>query len=473
MFRSLVDNNAAEILAERLYERHSHLPLVDYHCHLPAGRISQNTPFRDIAELWLETDHYKWRAMRIAGESEELCSGGAAPQAKFAAWARTLSKMAGSPMQAWCRLELKRTFNIVEPLTPESADRIWIQANELLADNAYRPRELLASAGYELLCTTDDPADSLDAHRDLAALEGLSYRVLPTFRPDEALYLGSRQRFIDWLTRLEAAADVTVESLPSFLQALRARFQAFHTLGCRVSDHGLEHCYAQPCTDAEAKVIFEGLCHQKTAPDVETLHRWRSWFMRQLAEWNAEYGWTMLLHLGANRNNNSLILSNYGSDGGCDSIGDFPQGKNLVAFLDQLNSVGTLPKTILFNMNPRDTLMFSTIAGSFFAEGIRGKVQHGPPWWFLDQDYGIAEHFKAQSSVGVLETFVGMVTDSRSFLSSTRHDYFRQVVIGQLVNGVARGSIDQDQVDLDALCRAIFYTNAQSYFDWPESHGKA
>jgi glucuronate isomerase len=408
--------------------------------------------------------------MRIAGENERFCSGAATPKEKFDAWARTLVQMPASPMQAWCRLELKRTFDIDIPLSPASADRIWEETSEMLARKSYRPREMLTQAGFEILCTTDDPADLLEGHHQLAQEIAPAFRIFPTFRPDAALGLHPHSDFAGWLTRLETASGIAITTVSTFLEALRRRYEMFHALGCRISDHGLEHCHATPCTDAEASRIFHSLRSTCSGPGANDLEMWRSWFMRQIAEWNAECGWTMLLHLGTRRNNNSRVYSTYGLDAGCDSIGDFPQGQRLVAFLDQLDVVRRLPRTILFNSNPRDTLMFATIAGSFFEEGVRGKVQHGPPWWFLDQAFGIQEHLNAQCAVGVLGTFVGMVTDSRSFLSFVRHGYFRRIVTLWLAEEVAAGRLDPNQTDEDTLCRSIFYNNARSFFDWQIIH---
>lgn len=456
-----------------LYERHGSLPIIDYHGHLSPARLAENVHFMDLSELWIEGDHYKWRAMRIAGEREAVCTGAASPKERFDAWARTITRMASSPMQAWCQIELKRTFGIAAPLTPASAERIWEEANAMLATEDFRPRELLARAGVEVLCTTDDPADQLEAHRQLAKDEGASFRVFPTFRPDPALCLHSRRHFHDWVSRLEACSGIAIESLPTFMTALWSRYESFHELGCRVSDHGLDRCYATPCSDAEAATIFSRLLSNSSDIGADDLERWRSWFMRQIAEWDCEFGWTMMLHLGAYRNINTRIFSSYGLDAGCDSIGDFPQGEALIAFLDQLEASGSLPKTILFNSNPRDTLMFSTIAGSFFGEGIRGKVQHGPPWWFLDQAYGIGEHLNAQCAVGVLGTFVGMASDSRSVLSTARHEYFRKAVTLRLAEDLESGLFNPDQVDIDELCRDLFYANARSFFGWKKAHGNS
>lgn len=467
-----IPTSQAETAAD-LYRRHAKWPIIDYHSHLPAEKLADNTPFRDLAELWIDGDHYKWRAMRIAGEAENVCSGSAPGQEKFRAWARTLVQMPASPLQAWSRMELLEIFGIQEALTPASADRIWHETLRLLRTEAFRPRELIAAAGVEILCTTNDPAESLEAHLRLAEERHLPFRVFPTFRPDAALCLHTPDHFRRWLSKLETSSGLAIDSLPAFLEALRSRFEFFDRLGCRLSDHGLDHCYAETCLDAEAGAIFRRMCAPGSSPPADDLEKWRSWLMRQVAEWNAEFGWTMMLHLGARRNNNTRLFSSYGADAGCDAIGDFPQGRRLVRFLDQLDAAGRLPKTILFNSNPSDGFMFATIAGSFFEKGIQGKVQHGPPWWFLDQSYGIEKHLDMQCAVGVLKTFTGMVTDSRSFLSFVRHGYFRKIVTTRLAKEMASGALDPEQTDIDELCKAIFYTNARSFFNWQENHEQA
>jgi glucuronate isomerase len=437
-------------------------PIFDFHGHLSPERLASNAHFRDPTDLWIAGDHYKWRAMRVAGEPEAVLTGRASPRAAFDCFARTLPKAAGGPLQRWSRLELARYFAIDEPLTATSADRIWECMSAALASTAFTPRALLARANVEVVCTTDDPTDDLRAHRTIAESDAL-FRVLPTFRPDGALHLGSTEAFVAWCARLDAMTHAGVQTFSAFVRSLRERFDAFASLGCVLSDHGVERVEAVTCSDAEAERIYERL--RSGRADAEDLAAWRGRLMRDFAEWNAERGWTMLLHLGARRNVNRAVGGRLGLDAGCDVIGDFDQGASLCAFLDDLDASGTLPRTVLFNSNPRDTLLFATIAGSFFQEGGT-KVHVGPPWWFLDQQAGIVEWLEALAAVGVLGTAIGMVTDSRSFLSMTRHELFRTVVRGRLESWALEGRLDRRQVDVDALCHDLFLGNAARHFGW-------
>jgi glucuronate isomerase len=452
--------------AAEIFRRHERLPIIDYHSHLSPRRLAGNEPYRDLAELWLDGDHYKWRAMRFAGIAERLCSGEGGPRERFDAWAGTLPLAAGSPLMAWGRLELWRTFGIEEPLTPDSADRIWQLTGDRLRQGELRPRALLEKAGVELLCTTDDPADDLAAHRSLASDSTFPISVLPTFRPDAMLALAGSAPFRSWVERLGAAASVAPGTLSGFVEALKCRHDAFHEIGCRLSDHGIERCYAAPCSDAEAARIFGRLMGGAGETAADELERWRSWSLRLVARWDAERRWTMLLHLGARRDVSSRMHRLIGTDAGCDCIGDFDQGATLAALLDELDAAGALPNTVLFNSNPRDTWVFATIAGSFSGEAGRGRVRHGPPWWFLDQPAGISDYLDALFSVASPAAFVGMVSDSRSPLSTARHELFRRLVCSRLARDIERGIAPDDDGVIDVVCCAMFYHNARSFFGW-------
>jgi glucuronate isomerase len=452
--------------AAEIYRRHRHLPIVDYHTHLSPQRLAGDEPFRDLAEVWLDGDHYKWRAMRLAGVPERLCSGDANPYERFEAWARTLPHLAGTPMMAWCRLELARAFGIEEPLTLESAGRIWGQANERLREPGLRPRALLARDSVELLCTTDDPADDLAAHRSLASDPAARPRVLPTFRPDALLAPGGSAAFRAWAERLGAAADVATGTLTGLVAALHRRHDAFHDAGCRLSDHGIERCWAAPCGDAAAALLYDRLMSGAGELAADALEAWRSWAMRLVARRDAERGWAMMLHLGARRDVSSRMHRQLGPDAGCDSVGDLAQVPALTAFLDGLDESGALPDTIIFNSSPRDTLAFATVAGCFPGDGGRGRVRHGPPWWFLDQPAGIEAYLDALFAVAGAGAFVGMVSDSRSALSTARHDLFRRLVCTRLANDMERGLAPDDDAAIDAICRSMFYDSARSFFGW-------
>jgi glucuronate isomerase len=450
--------------AKDLYRRCADLPIVDYHSHLPADRLAANTRFANLTELWIATDHYKWRAMRLNGVPERLCSGDGGDYEKFAAWAATLPLLMRNPLQDWSAMELDRYFGVREELNPDSAAAIWARVNEQLQGEGFRPRDFLTRRRVEVLCTTDDPADSLEHHQALRDDPGFAPRILPTFRPDRALAIDAPAAFGAWLERLGASADLDVSGYQGLLDALRRRHDAFGQMGCRLSDHGLVHCHAAPCTEAEAARIFARSRAGQAVPMAEA-EAWRSHLMREFARWDAEKGWTMLLHLGALRNNNSRLAAT-GADVGCDCIGDFSHAQSLNAFLDSLDSEGRLPRTILFNSNPRDNLLFATVAGNFFSDGVVGKVQFGPAWWFLDTRQGIREQFEAMSLVGVAHNFIGMVTDSRSFLSFTRHDYFRRVIADLYGSEMERGLLPDDRERMAATLRAQFYDTARKGFGW-------
>jgi glucuronate isomerase len=452
-------------VARELYQRCASLPIIDYHSHLSAERLAANTRFSNLTDLWISSDHYKWRAMRLNGVPERFCSGDAGDFEKFSAWAATLPLLLRNPLQDWSALELHRFFGIDEELSPATASSIWGRVNEQLQGSGFLPRDFLDRMRVEILCTTDDPADSLESHRQLREDPTFAPKVLPTFRPDRALGGEAPEAFLSWLARLEEASDVSVTGYPDFIAALRRRHDAFEGMGCRVSDHGLVHCHSAACSEAEAARIFSRM-RQGSQVSPSEAECWRAHLMREFARWDAEKGWTMLLHLGAQRNNNSRLAATMGADVGCDCIGDFDHARTLNAFLDSLDSEGRLPNTILFNSNPRDNLLFATVAGNFFTDGVVGKVQYGPAWWFLDTRRGIEEQYEAMSQVGVAHNFIGMVTDSRSFLSFTRHDYFRRIVAGIYGSEVGRRLLPPDLDRLEATLKAQFYENALTRFGW-------
>lgn len=450
--------------AAELYRTTRGLAIVDYHSHLPVETIATNQPFANLADIWIRGDHYKWRAMRLNGVAERYCSGDASDWEKFQAWAATLPMTLRNPLYHWSGLELKQYFGIDTLLTPETARQIWEQANALLATHAYRPRELLQKMNIEILCTTDDPADSLEHHQRIKS-DGFGVAVLPTYRPDMALTIADRPRFADWLRRLSKTAGNPIVTFDDFLSTLRSRHDTFAAAGCRMSDHGLEYCPTEPCEEDDMRRIFTDFLRNASPIEPVDIERWHAYLMREFARWNHEKGWTMLLHLGAARNNNQHIYHTIGRDAGCDSIGDFDQGRRLNRFLSNLDAEGHLPKTVLFNSNPRDNLLFATIVGNFFEDGVPGKVQFGPAWWFLDTEQGMRDQLNALSQVCLFSRFIGMVTDSRSFLSFTRHDYFRRLVCNMLGDEVVRGVIPGDPASLQTVLEGVFYRNARQYFE--------
>lgn len=452
-------------LACDLYERIQALPIIDYHSHLPVEVLASNQPFANLTDLWIRGDHYKWRAMRLNGVPETMCSGQANDFDKFMAWATTAPMTMRNPLFHWSRLELSRYFGIDCELTPASAQSIWEEANALLQTPDFTPRALLKRSRVQVLCTTDDPADSLVYHEVLRDDVSFQTEVYPTFRPDAACVLQGPEAFLGWLKRLSAVVDQSIADLTGFLDALKLRHAVFHAMGCRVSDHGLESIDAVDCSEHQAALLFNRLLCGAML-NHEELTQWRSFMMQQFAQWNRASGWVMMLHLGALRNNNAKIYARVGLDTGCDSIGDFSHAQGLNRFLNILDQADRLPKVILFNSNPRDNMAFATIAGNFFENGVVGKVQYGPAWWFLDTAQGILDQFNAMSAVGLAQHFIGMVTDSRSFLSFSRHEYFRRLLCNLYAEDARAGVLPMDAGRLAEALEGICCTNARTYFNW-------
>lgn len=453
--------------ARRLYHEFAEpQPIIDYHCHLSPKDIAENRQFKNLFEIWLEGDHYKWRAMRSNGVSERFCTGDATPREKFEAWAKTVPHTLRNPLYHWTHLELARYFGITELLDESSAARIWDQANEKLASPEYSTQGILKKFRVIVVGTTDDPADDLKYHRAIAK-SGIGVRVAPTFRPDKALTVHQPDGFNACVARLAEAAGVEINSFGSFLEALRKRHDDFHATGGRLSDHGLERCFADFCSEDEAAAIFDRARSGRAATSEEQ-EKYASFLMVFFGKLNAEKGWTMQLHLGALRNNNTRLLRALGPDTGFDSIGDFPQARALSAFLDKLDTENTLPKTILYNLNPADNYAFATMIGNFQDGTVPGKMQFGSGWWFLDQKEAMEWQMNALSNLGLLSRFVGMVTDSRSFMSFPRHEYFRRVLCNLIGRDVENGELPDDDALLGPLVRGICHENAQQFFGFAE-----
>ena len=448
-----------------LYHRYAKdEPIYDYHCHLPPDLIAKNHLFADLTELWLGGDHYKWRALRTNGVKEEFVTGGASPREKFQAWAETVPHTLRNPLYHWSALELKRYFDIDDLLTGASAEKIWKRANAKLAK--LRVHDLINRSNVAVVCTTDDPADSLAHHEAIRANPGkLKARVYPAFRPDKALGVTNPTAFNAWIDRLATAASWMngIKSLDDLLGALKKRHDDFHALGARVSDHGLESALAEPCTHSQAKMVFDAVRRGRAAT-AEEAARYGSYLMLEFGRWDAARGWTKQLHLGALRNNNNRLLSKLGPDTGFDSIGDFPQAVALSRYLNALDSTDQLPRTIVYNNNPNDNYVLGTMIGNFQDGSIPGKVQFGSGWWFLDQKEGMEWQINALSNLGLLSRFVGMITDSRSFVSYPRHEYFRRTLCNLLGADMARGEIPSDFKLVGGMVRNICFANAREYF---------
>ncbi len=436
--------------------------ILDYHCHLSPDDIAEDRRFGDLFEIWLEGDHYKWRAMRANGIAERFCTGDGAPYEKFAAWAETVPHCLRNPLYHWTQLELKRYFGIDELLDESTAASTWKRAHTLLAKSELSARGILAKFHVRALCTTDDPTSDLHAHMKIAASK-LPTRVYPTFRPDRALGVDQPERFNSWVGKLESAADVEIDTFANFLDALRKRHAAFHAMGCRLSDHGLSHCYAECCSEETAANIFKGARAGHVATSTEHA-RFSSFLMLFFGRLDAEKGWTKQLHLGARRSVNSRALATLGPDTGFDVIGDWPQAEALCAYLDHLERDNALPKLIVYNVNPADNYAIATALGSFQSGATPGKTQWGSAWWFLDQKEGMEWQLNALSNVGLLSRFVGMLTDSRSFMSYPRHEYFRRILCNLLGREMENGELPNDEKLIGGMVRDICFANALRHF---------
>jgi glucuronate isomerase len=450
--------------ARRLYHQFAAAqPIFDYHCHLSPRDIAENRRFANLHEIWLEGDHYKWRAMRANGVPEKYITGDATPYEKFLAWARTVPYTLRNPLYHWTHLELQRYFGIAELLDEKSAPAIWERANATLAGEL-TAQGILQKFRVEVVCTTDDPTDDLRHHQAMAK-SNLATRVFPCFRPDKALAVGE-DAFVAWVEQLSRIANVDIRNLSALLQALQRRHDYFHSLGCRLSDHGLNHCYATPCSEQIAAEIFSKAREGRVISEAEHI-QFASFMMLFFGRLDAEKGWTKQLHLGALRNVNTPARRKLGPDTGYDTVGDFPQARALAAYLDLLAQENSLPQMIVYNVNPSDTFQFATLIGCFQEGDKPGKIQYGSAWWFLDQKQGITAQIDALSNVGLLSRFIGMVTDSRSFMSYPRHEYFRRVLCDIVGRDVLRGELPNDDALLGRLIQDVCYRNAKEYLRLP------
>ena len=436
-------------------------PILDYHCHLPPQDVARNRQFRNLFEIWLEGDHYKWRAMRANGVPESLCTGDAPVYEKYLAWARTVPATLRNPLYHWTHLELKRYFGIDELLNAESAPRIWEQANAALATPDLTAHGILAKFQVKAVCTTDDPTDDLAAHQAIAA-SGLETRVFPTFRPDKAMNVHAPDLFNPWVERLAAVSNTEIQHLPDFVDAIRKRHDFFHSLGGRLSDHGLNHAFGDFPTEHEASRIF-GRARGGHAATHQEHCQFAAYMMLIFGRLDAEKGWTKQLHLGARRNNNTRRFKEMGPDTGWDSIGDWAQTDALGAYLDRLDQENALPKTVLYNLNPADNYALATMIGNFQDGVTAGKVQFGSGWWFLDQKEAMQWQMNALSNCGLISQFLGMLTDSRSFMSYPRHEYFRRVLCDLFGKDVENGELPDDDGLVGPMIRNICYGNVHRF----------
>lgn len=448
--------------ARRLYHEFAEdQPILDYHTHLPPAEMAANSKFGDLAKVWLGGDHYKWRAMRANGVAEKFCTGDAEPYEKFMAWARTVPQTLRNPLYHWTHMELKRYFGIDELLNEKTAPKIWEQANTKLATDELTPKGIFQKFKVRAVCTTDDPCEDLAAHQQIAKSD-LGTKVYPTFRPDRVLEVDLTEQFNGWIDKLSAASKVSISKFADLLAALKQRHDFFHEVGCRLSDHGINECYADFCDEKTAATIFDKARSRKqVSPDEQ--RQFATHLMVYVGHLNAEKKWTMQLHLGALRNSNSRLMKQLGRDVGGDSIGDALQARTLSAFLDRLEQDNALPKTIIYNLNPADNHVIATMIGNFQNGEVAGKIQMGSGWWFLDQWEGMQWQMNALSNQGLLSRFVGMLTDSRSFLSYPRHEYFRRCLCDLIGTDVENGAIPDDDSLVGPMISNICYNNAKEY----------
>jgi len=452
-------------VAERLYHDFAKsMPIIDYHNHLPPNEVAENKNFENITSVWLNGDHYKWRAMRANGVNEEFITGNKTDREKFGAWAATVPYTLRNPLYHWTHLELQRYFGITEPLNKDTANRIYDQSSEMLQSKDYTVRCLLEKMNVRVICTTDDPIDNLQYHQQIEN-DDWKVKVFPAFRPDKAMNVDSAGVFNSYLAGLEKAADVSISSFADFLSAVKKRHEYFIANHCCVSDHGLEEIYADDYTENEIQAIFSKI-RSGNELSLEENRKFKSAMLVYFAEWDYEAGFVQQYHLGALRNNNSRMLQKLGPDTGWDSIGDFAQGRSLAKFLNTLDKRNKLAKTIIYNLNPADNELFATMVGNFNDGSAAGKIQWGSSWWFLDQKDGMTKQINALSNMGLLSRFVGMLTDSRSFLSFPRHEYFRRLLCNLFGEEIEKGELPNDIDWIGKLIQDICYNNARSYFNW-------
>ncbi len=451
--------------AKKLYHDYAkNLPIIDYHCHLSPKDIATNRNFKNLSEVWLAGDHYKWRAMRTLGVDEKYITGDSTPEEKFSKWAETVPYTLRNPLFHWTHLELKRYFDVDSLLTPDSADEIYQEATSLLQEPSYSVQGLLKKMNVETVCSTDDPVDGLGYHIQ-AKEEGVKPNLYPAFRPDKVYAVEDPKSYFAYIDQLAEVSGVEIEKYNDLLEALQQRIDFFHEHGGRLSDHGLEQMYFFEKGTFDINGLFQKLKAQETLSQ-EEINYFKFETLAHLSKMYHAKGWTQQFHLGALRNTNERMLGELGPDTGFDSIGDFSQSVALARFLNHLDSTDQLAKTILYNLNPRDNEVMGTMIGNFNDGSIKGKIQFGSAWWFLDQKDGMEKQINALSNLGLLSCFVGMLTDSRSFLSFPRHEYFRRILCNLIGKDVTNGELPADEEWLGKIVSDICYYNAKEYFQF-------
>ncbi|NEW01568.1 glucuronate isomerase [Bacillus megaterium] len=452
--------------AAHLYNTYAKdMPIIDYHCHLNPQEIYENKQFETLTNVWLDGDHYKWRLMRANGIEEEKITGSASDYEKFLAWAKTVPMTIGNPLYHWTHLELKRFFDIDEILNEHTAPFIWEKANEKLRSGEFGARDLITRSNVKVICTTDDPTDSLEYHMKLRDVQEFETQVLPSFRPDKGLEI-NQEGFKNWIAKLQDCSHHSIHTYDDLLKALESRARFFHSMGGRLSDHALNKMvYTKTSKEEVSEIFLKALKGEGVSTEEES--KYKSYTLIFLGKLYNELGWAMQFHLHALRNNNTKMFHQLGPDTGYDSMYDGQVAEPLVQLLDQMDVQNSLPKTILYSLNPKDNYVLASIIGSFQGDGIPGKLQLGTAWWFNDQREGMLEQMKALSNIGLFSRFIGMLTDSRSFLSYTRHEYFRRLVCSLIGTWVEEGEMPNDQQLLEQIVKGICYENAKDYFSFP------
>lgn len=441
------------------------MPIIDYHCHINPKEIYENKKFKNITEVWLYGDHYKWRAMRSNGIDEKYITGDGSDYDKFVAWCKTLPMAIGNPLYHWAHLELQRFFGIYDVINEDTAPLIWEKANKLITGEGFKVRDLIKKSNVEAIGTTDDPTDTLEYHIKLKEDKDFDVKVLPTFRPDNAMEINAAG-FISWVKKLEDASGIKINNYDEFLKALESRVEFFHSVGCRISDHGMNNTvlFAEASKEEAMDIFKKGMEGQFVSLEEEK--KYKTYTFRFLAKHYYKLGWTVQLHIAALRNNNTKMKEKLGVDAGFDSINDESIAYPLSRLLDSLEKENSLPKTILYTLNPKDNYVLGTMLGNFQGDGIPGKIQFGSAWWFNDNKDGMIEQMKALANLGLLGRFVGMLTDSRSFLSYTRHEYFRRILCNLIGEWVEDGEVPNDDKLLKEIVQGICRNNAEKYFNF-------
>ncbi|AGX42934.1 glucuronate isomerase [Clostridium saccharobutylicum] len=456
----LLSNEAAE----KLYHEYSkQMPIIDYHCHINPKEILDNRKFENITQVWLYGDHYKWRAMRTYGIDEKYITGDGTDYEKFLAWAKTISAAIGNPLYHWTHLELKRFFEIDEVLNEKTASAIWDKVNAKLNSDEFTVRELIKKSNVKVICTTDDPVDSLEYHLALKEDKEFDVKVLPAFRPDKALGI-NKDTFKEWFRKLEQADNCKIKNFDDYLAALKNRVEFFHEVGCRVSDNALDFVPVGNASKEEVSKIFDKVLKGEQV-SFEDENKFRAFVLKYFGKLYHDLGWVMQLHMNCVRDNNTKMFEKLGPDTGFDSLNDTEVAIPLSRLLDSLNCEDALPKTIIYSLNANDNATIGTLLGCFQGDGIKGKIQFGSAWWFNDHKLGMEAQIKSLANLGMLSTFVGMLTDSRSFLSYTRHEYFRRILCNVIGEWVENGELPNDIEGLGQIVSDISYNNAKNYFN--------